>query len=69
LSLEDNGVILNKIKRYFDTFVDDAVHIEIKIIDLREGVLSYHVLDKWISFDQPDISQKLTMNKIQEHPF
>ena len=27
------------------------------------------MLDQWISFDQPDIKQKGTMSKIQEHPF
>lgn len=35
LRLEDDRIVLHRSNPYPDTLVDDAVHIEVKIVDLR----------------------------------
>ena len=39
--------------KYSNTFVDDTVHVEVKVVDLGKTFLTDHMLDHRIAFSQP----------------
>lgn len=39
---------------YSDAFVDDAVHVEVEVVDLGDGLFADHLFDHGVAASEPE---------------